>query len=244
MGTLEMLHMALHMATVPIVNVRELPPRGHYLAHEVGRLAGVSGRTIGQWARHGYIRSSQSEDIPRVYSYQDIAEAMVVHELLEAHVDHSAIRDAIDYLREESGNAWPLTHADLSVPRDHPDHLEGKRKRTVVVGPIHQGVDTATRHPVLPEVDLVKIAVDLRRGGWAARQLDDLRHIEVDPDRLSGRPVIAGLRVPAEDVARLATSKGGRKTLRDEYGLSAEQIDDAVRWWRRVTEYDPDESAA
>ncbi len=57
--------------------VKEMGPRGQFLSHVVGPLAGVSGQTIGQWARRGYIRSSQSSDAPRVYSYQDVAEAMV-----------------------------------------------------------------------------------------------------------------------------------------------------------------------
>lgn len=62
--------------------ILEMSPRGYYLAHEVGWLAGVSGDRIGQWARRGYIRSSVSSVVPRVYSFQDVAEAMVVHELL------------------------------------------------------------------------------------------------------------------------------------------------------------------
>lgn len=220
------------------MGMRELPPRGHYLASEVGRLAGVSGRTIGQWARRGYIRASQSPGTPKVYSYQDIAEAMVVHELLDNHVDHRAIKDAIDHIRSESGTAWPLTHASLHVPADHEVHTSGRRrKRHVVVGGDEDKVDATTGHPVIDGVDLVAIASDLRSGGWAARGRK-LRHIEVNPDRLSGRPTIAGTRVPAEDVARLAAEPRGRKILREEYGLAPDQINDAVEWWRAVTEYE------
>lgn len=219
------------------MSVAELPPRGHYLAREVGRLAGVSGRTIGQWARRGYIRSSQSPGPPRVYGYQDIAEAMVVHALLEEHVAHQAIKDAIGWLRDEYGSNWPLSHAQrLYVPETHPRHLgkDGRRKRPVVV----EGIDTRTGHPVLGGVDLVEIATELRHGGWAVRKMADLRHIEVNPDRLSGRPAIAGRRVPAEDVARLAEQPGGYAILRDEYDLEDEQIEDARRWWAAVIEYE------
>jgi hypothetical protein len=47
-----------------------VPARAHgaFLAGEVGELAGVSGNTIGQWARWGYIRASQSGGDPHVYS--------------------------------------------------------------------------------------------------------------------------------------------------------------------------------
>ena len=46
-------------------------PHGHFLAAEAGELAGVSGTTIGQWARRGLIRSSVSDEEPRVYSVED-----------------------------------------------------------------------------------------------------------------------------------------------------------------------------
>ncbi len=52
-------------------DVIRMPPRGHYLAWEAGQLAGVSGNAIGQWGRRGYIHASQSEAVPKVYSYQD-----------------------------------------------------------------------------------------------------------------------------------------------------------------------------
>ena len=218
--------------------VREMSPRGRYLAHEVGRLAGVSGDRIGQWARRGYIRSSVSTGRPRVYSYQDAAEAMVVHELVLRDVALSAIKGAILYLRE-SPSAWPLLHAKLSVPTPHRE--AARKKRTVVVHEGDGSIDTGPGVPVLEGVDLVAIAVDLARGGWAARELPDLAHIEVHPDRLSGRPAIRGRRIAAEDVAEMAAAPEGPLRLRTEYDLTAEEIDDARRWWEAVVRF---ESAA
>jgi len=211
-------------------SVRELPPRGHYLAHEAGRLAGVSGQTIGQWARRGYIRSSQSDETPRVYSYQDVAEAMVVHELRERDTDYRIIKDTIETLRRVTGNAWPLTHGAL-----------GTAHGTVVVEDDGRYVDIGRRvgHGLaVTEDDVERIAADLRRGGWAARELPGLEHIEVDPGRLSGRPVIRGTRVPAELAAELADRPGGREELRDGYDVSDEEIDDAVAWWSAVRAYE------
>ncbi|MGD0273927.1 MAG: DUF433 domain-containing protein [Gaiellaceae bacterium] len=210
--------------------VRQLPPRGHYLAHEVGRLAGVSGQTIGQWARRGYIRSSQSEETPRVYSYQDVAEAMVVHELLDRGVTHTQIRRAISATRERWGNDWPLTHAPLAMS-------EGR----LVVEADQARYDIGHRgwQQLLPsEDDLRRIASQLHRGGWAARELPELEHIEVDPERLSGRPVIRGTRVPAELVAELAEKPEGRQELREGYEVGDKEIDDALEWWRVVRRYE------
>ena len=62
-------------------------PHGGDTAWEAGQLVGVSGQKVGQWARRGYIRSSVSDGRPRMYSFQDVAEAMVVHDLLERGVN-------------------------------------------------------------------------------------------------------------------------------------------------------------
>jgi DNA-binding transcriptional MerR regulator len=94
---------------------------GTFLAGEVGELAGVSGNTIGQWARWGYIRASQSTGDPHVYAVEDIAEAAMVHELLERGVTHMMVRRAIAHLGDYGD--WPLSAAPLAVT------TEGARKR-------------------------------------------------------------------------------------------------------------------
>jgi DNA-binding transcriptional MerR regulator len=88
-------------------------PHGHFLAGEAGELAGVTGNTIGQWARWGYIRSSQSNGEPRIYSVEDVAEAAIVHALLERGVRHREVRRAI--ARLTSYGDWPLSEAPLAT---------------------------------------------------------------------------------------------------------------------------------
>ncbi len=211
--------------------VVHLPPRGHYLANEVGRLAGVSGDQIGQWARYGYIDSSQSRKTPRVYSYQDVAEAMAVHQMRDNGVSYDEIKKALASLREDPDlGDWPLSHADLGTAGSTVVLLDRERR---------EAVDLSGRpwHPLLDVSDLRDIALDLNRGGWAARELPDLEHIEVDPDRLSGRPTIRGRRIAAKSVAELADA-GGIKVLSDEYELDADEIRDAQRWWEVASRYE------
>jgi DNA-binding transcriptional MerR regulator len=86
---------------------------GSFLAGEVGELAGVTGNTIGQWARWGYIRASQSDGVPHVYSVEDVTEAAMVHALLERGVSHMMVRRAIAHLTEYG--EWPLSEAPLAV---------------------------------------------------------------------------------------------------------------------------------
>jgi uncharacterized protein (DUF433 family) len=193
------------------------------MAHEAGRLAGVSGPQMGQWARNGYIRSSQSDSLPRIYSFQDVAEAMVVHELRDRDVPYRSIKRTIDDLRERYGGDWPLTHAKLATA-----------ERQVYAEADEALYDIGQRGWQQLQFDeryLRRIAGLLQRGGWAARDLLDLTHIEVDPDRLSGRPTIRGRRVPAEKVAQLAQTAGGRTELVDDYELTSDEIRDAERWW-------------
>ena len=86
---------------------------GHFLAGEVGEMAGVTGNTIGQWARWGYIRASVSDGDPHVYSVEDVTEAAMVHALLERGVSHLQVRRAIAHLGHYGD--WPLSDARLAV---------------------------------------------------------------------------------------------------------------------------------
>ena len=88
-------------------------PHGELSAGAVGELAGVSGNTIGQWARWGYIRASQSAGDPHVYSVEDVAEASIVSELLDRGVRHRDVRRAIAHLGEYGD--WPLSEAPLAT---------------------------------------------------------------------------------------------------------------------------------
>jgi len=93
-----------------------MPPVGHgeFLAADVGEMAGVSGTTVGQWARRGLIRSSKRDTEPRLYSVEDVAEAAIVRALLEAGANHAEIHRAIARLP----GRWPLSAADLAITAD------------------------------------------------------------------------------------------------------------------------------
>jgi DNA-binding transcriptional MerR regulator len=91
-------------------------PHGSFLASEAGELAGVSGTTIGQWARRGLIRSSISDDEPRVYSVEDVAEAAVVRALLERGIRHGDLHRLIARLADYG--RWPLSEAALATTTD------------------------------------------------------------------------------------------------------------------------------
>ncbi len=222
------------------VHSTERRPLGWYLAGEVGQLAGVSGDRIGQWARRGYIESSVSRTVPRVYSYQDVAQAMVVHELLDRGVRHREILQAIQNLRSQWGE-WPLVTAPLATTEIK--RVTGAKSTEFIVLITKAGhLDVAHRAGTQVMLSLplgLRWASDLlRRGGWALKNMPEVKSIEVDPERLSGRPTIRHRRIPADKVARIATTKMGRQILESDYKLTRRQIDDAVKWYRVVSRYE------
>lgn len=182
-----------------------------YLAHEAARLVGVPGDRIGQWARWGHIAASISDGDPHVYAYEDVAEALAVHALLEHGLSLRTIRSAVDRLggpstHPLSSGSVHLVDGRLAVERD--DIL----------------VDVFTDHGVLPLDGRVEAHELLRRGGWPARD-GRVRHVEVDPARMGGRPCVRGRRVPVEDVV------DDPPAAQRELGLSGDEVEDALRWW-------------
>lgn len=209
-----------------------MPPRGHYLAHEVGALSGVSGDRVGQWARRGYIRASQSHpgDSPLTYSFQDVAEAMLVHELEDQGVPLELIKRTVDGTRERYGD-WPLQAAPLEIdPSKTDDGVPAASLALIEGGRRLQAGEHGWQILSNIRVNPRRISADLQRGGWAARVAPELQHIEVNPDRLSGRPVIRGRRVPVALVADAANDPNALEMLVDDYGLSEVEISDAKRW--------------
>lgn len=137
---------------------------------------------------------------------------MVVHELVDQDVPLPVLRPVIEALRKEYGD-WPLQHVALEtfaspdVPVASLLVREGERR--LELG--EHGWQIVEHALVNPR----RVSADLRRGGWAVRQLPDLAHIEINPDRLSGRPAIRGRRVPVALVAELAgLLKGPRSCTR------------------------------
>jgi DNA-binding transcriptional MerR regulator len=87
---------------------------GRLSAADVGALVGVSGTTIGQWARRGYIDSSQRPREPRVYAVEDVVEAAIVRALLDRGLRRPDVRRTVTRLRA-GGPPWPLSRTRLGT---------------------------------------------------------------------------------------------------------------------------------
>lgn len=198
---------------------------GSYTAAEVGRLAGVSARRIGQWARYGIIPSVSQK--PRVYSYADAGEAVLVRYLVGQGLRPRDVREIVENLRAEHG-MWPLATAPLHHDGKLVVTKEGKDLYISAIKPGH-GLIAGTF------IDLKAVRVALAAGGWVSLQTPRA-HIEVDPERLSGRPTVRGHRIATEVVADLASRVEGREILTEDFGLTPEEIADAVGYEADVRE--------
>jgi uncharacterized protein (DUF433 family) len=208
---------------------QDTAPRGIFSPFHAGALAGVTGNRIGQWARYGLIKPSFFRGRPaNLYEFRDVAEAIVVHWLLAAEFTYENVHAAIESARTYYGE-WPLSEAPLGIAQHA---VEGDPRGTLVLN-IKKGVYVdllRARDQLTLPPHMLELARDvLRRGGWIANQLG-LKHVEVDPAKLSGRPVVRGRRWPVDRVAQLAADEEGRAVLTEEYGLSEEEVSDSLRW--------------
>jgi uncharacterized protein (DUF433 family)/DNA-binding transcriptional MerR regulator len=202
---------------------------GIYAAHRVGALAGVSGYTIGQWARHGLIRPTNYEGRPaNLYAFNDVAEAIVIRWLLSRGFIYKQIHRAIDCAHEDYPD-WPLLRAPLGVAQ----HAIQGDPRGVIAQRSDDGtyidVSHASGQITLKPQLFQDVALMLRTGGWIANELG-LKQIEVDPGKLGGVPSLKGRRWPVESVAQIAADDDGRTILLSEYGLAKREITESVRW--------------
>jgi uncharacterized protein (DUF433 family) len=198
---------------------------GSYTSAEVGRLAGVSAYSIGQWARYGIIPSVSAN--PRVYSYADAGEAVLVRYLLDQKLRPRDVRQIVENLRQKHG-PWPLATAPLEHEGAFVIVREGEDLIFSAAKDDHEVIEGTF-------VDLNVLRHVLAIGGWVAYK-GGRTHIEVDPERLSGQPTIRGRRVATEVVADLARREEGREILIEDFGLTEQEIEDAVRYEADVSE--------
>ena len=131
---------------------RQARPHGSFLAGEAGELAGVSGTTIGQWARWGYIRASVSTGDPHVYAVEDVAEAAIVRVLLERGVRHADVRAAVRRLAPYG--PWPLGQAPLATTLGTPRPLIALREAEGISVLTARGWQRVVAPPPLEDVRL------------------------------------------------------------------------------------------
>lgn len=203
---------------------------GYYTTADVARLAGLTPHRVARWARMGIIRHSVSSR-PNVYSYADVGEAILAHYLFDQGKPPRKIKVLVENLRTDYGE-WPLAAAPLE--HDGPLCVVWDENDEA-----HVSVDIPGQKVMEKTLlNLREIREALKQGGWVSLKNPRI-HVEIDPDRHSGEPVIKGRRLSTQRVANLAAEPSGRIALHKDFDLTDDQIDDAIGYERDIAELVP-----
>ena len=160
------------------------------------------------------------------YSYADVGEGLLAHYLIDyIGVRLPRVRRIVEQLRDRYG-AWPLSTAPLE--HDGPFIVVRDEDLVFSAEQPEQGVLERT-------LDLRELRTALAHGGWVTLARPH-PHVEVNPERLGGRPTVRGRRIPTAVVVDIAERPGGARTLRDEYDLTQAEIADALSYEHEVRE--------
>jgi len=199
---------------------------GEYTVFELACLAGAPPKRVGRWHQMGVFPGTGRS--PGTFSYADAAEAILAHYLFaEASLRPGEVAKLVANLRDRYGD-WPLAHAPLEhegrlvVVREHGD---------VFLDVLHR----PEQRVIEATLDLRRVRDALRHGGWVALNTQR-KSIEVDPEKLSGLPIVRGHRLPTTVVAEVAKEADGIETLRSEYGLSENEIAETLDYEADVRE--------
>ena len=93
-----------------------VPSEPGYRGPTVTKLADITYRQLDYWARTNLVtpsvRAADGSGSQRLYSFTDVVELRIIKRLLDAGVSLQRIREAMGYLRKESGGK-PLTDVTL-----------------------------------------------------------------------------------------------------------------------------------
>lgn len=213
--------MSVPLATLG--GVGESRADGYFTAAETSRIARIPLSTLNFWARTGVIVPSQRTARPRLYSFQDLRDLRVAHELRGQGARRGEIKAVLEFLRSLPGSSSQrLAHAQLQVVGARVSY----RNPELDIDP----VEPSTGGQRVLAVPMAELDGEVRDG-----DLRPAERIAISPDVRGGTPVVAGTRVPAQLVAELVDDGVPRGEILDMYpSLSAADLDAAARWQRDV----------
>jgi uncharacterized protein (DUF433 family) len=223
--------------------VVSLLDRPVYTYPQVDRLLGLTRGTASRWL-NGYRSGGRFyEPILRVQR-QDTRWVtwgeFVETRLLANYRDDDAIpiikmRDAVQALRDELGVDYPLARGYVYLESEGREML--LRAQVVAGLPEEFALVSGTRQVQLaPWVyQLINLA-DVDDNQWRdVRRLavdESFRELHWDPRRRGGQPVVGDSNVLAQTVAEFVEAGESRADVAGWYHLTAEQVDEAVRYSR------------
>jgi len=221
-----------------------------YSVPEAARLARVPSRTLWNWV-HGYryfragrlarakpVLAPTARNGAVTLSFVNLTEVLAPSGFRESGVSMQKIRRALDYVGREMQAEHPLaTQRILSDGVELFWEYQEKHRGEIVLVNIVRGGQRVFPEAVmryLREIEWGRDSIASR--WWPGAREAGMGPIVVDPRRAFGSPVIAGTGIRTEDVFLRFSAGEPFSELAEDYGLTFEQVEAAVRAEARFLE--------
>jgi len=165
---------------------------------------------------------------PPTLSFWNVVEAYVLATIRRHHeVPMQKVRKALDYVEGKLQVDRPLIQRVFLT--DGVSLFLEEYRELVTVSAEGQLACRKLLEGALKRVDRDLNGLALRIYPWV-NTLDEPKHIEIDPRRSFGRPIISGTGIPTSVLAERFRAGDSVAHLAREYRLTREQIETALRW--------------
>lgn len=209
--------------------LREYPT---YNIPEAALILAMKRRTLQRWVSDKpFFKVSGDDELQKLLSFKDLSQLYFLKFLRRyAHLNERQAREVLDYARESTGKKYPLLDEHIRAWPRHVVWVSKDERVLELFKPKGQYRFHDAISMFASRVDRDKRGTMVRLYPWRLwRQGDARRPVVIDPDVLSGRPVITGTRIPLLAVA--ARTKHGEpvKEIADDYGISQRRITESLR---------------
>lgn len=172
-------------------------------------------------------------------SFFNLIEANVVAELRREHkVPMSRVRTALEFLAQNVPVLHPLVEKELLVTPNQRVYIMHEGKRIDISAGGQWPLDAVVRN-LLKRVHrgpqgILTFFPRVQRPKYHPVPEDEYAPVVVDPEVCFGRPLIAGTAIPTDVVADRYHGGDSIKKMAEDYDLSEEQVEAALRFERAL----------
>jgi uncharacterized protein (DUF433 family) len=166
---------------------------------------------------------------PLMLSFWNLVELYVLATIRRRHdVSMPKVRRALNYVRKEANIDRPLVDQDFLT--DGADLFVERYGTLINASQSGQQAMRAVLRKSLERIERDSDGLALRIFPWLRDPVAEPRAVEIDPFRAGGRLVLAGTAIPTEAIAERFRGGETLTALAEDYDLSAELIETALRW--------------
>jgi uncharacterized protein (DUF433 family) len=206
-----------------------------YTVPEAALILAMSRTTLHRWvANHPFFVVSGNDAPQRLLSFKDLAQLYFLKFLRrQAHLSDTQARIVLDYAKQATGSRYPLLDENIKAWRHHAVWTRGSKDNRIALElfkPQGQYIFQHTVDMFASRIDRDRRGSLLRLYPWRLWTEGDVRRpVLIDPNILSGRPVITGTRIPIIVVAARRKKGETISGIAQDYGISQRRITESLR---------------